>query len=82
MPGVAIYGKNGGGKSNVIRAFWLSVQFIRNAQRIQHEKAIVPVVPFVLNDYSMNEPTEFEFDYIVNDVEILVFILRQQEKKL
>lgn len=31
--GVAIYGKNGGGKSNVIRAFWLSVQFIKNAQR-------------------------------------------------
>ncbi|MBQ6944389.1 MAG: ATP-binding protein, partial [Ruminococcus sp.] len=33
LPGVAIYGKNGGGKSNVIRAFWLSVQFIKNAQR-------------------------------------------------
>ena len=45
LPGVAIYGKNGGGKSNVIRAFWLAVQFIRNAQRIQHEKATVPVVP-------------------------------------
>ena len=52
LPGVAIYGKNGGGKSNVIRAFWLAVQFIRNAQRIQHEKATVPVVPFALNDYS------------------------------
>ena len=64
LPGVAIYGKNGGGKSNVIRAFWLAVQFIRNAQRIQHEKATVPVVPFALNDYSANEPTKFEFDYI------------------
>ena len=64
LPGVAIYGKNGCGKSNVIRAFWLAVQFIRNAQRIQHEKATVPVVPFALNDYSANEPTEFEFDYI------------------
>lgn len=68
LPGVAIYGKNGGGKSNVIRAFWLGVQFIRNAQRIQHEKAAVPVVPFALNDYSVNEPTEFEFDYIVDGV--------------
>ena len=26
LPGVAIYGKNGGGKSNVIRAFWLAVR--------------------------------------------------------
>lgn len=68
LPGVAIYGKNGGGKSNVIRAFWLAVQFIRNAQRIQHERAKVPVMPFALNDYSMNEPTVFEFDYIVNGV--------------
>ena len=32
LPGAAIYGKNGGGKSNVIRAFWLAVQFIKNAQ--------------------------------------------------
>ena len=39
LPAAAIYGKNGGGKSNVIRAFWLAVQFIRNAQRTQHEKA-------------------------------------------
>ena len=26
LPAIAIYGKNGGGKSNVIRAFWLAVQ--------------------------------------------------------
>lgn len=68
LPGVAIYGKNGGGKSNVIRAFWLGVQFVRNAQRMQHEKATVPVVPFALNDYSVNEPTEFAFNYIVGGV--------------
>ena len=44
LRGAAIFGKNGGGKSNVIRAFWLAVQFIRNAQRTQHEKAEIPVV--------------------------------------
>ena len=49
LPGVAIYGKNGGGKSNVIRAFWLAVQFIKNAQKTQHENAAIPVVPFALN---------------------------------
>lgn len=48
LPGAAIYGKNGGGKSNVIRAFWLAVQFIRNAQKTQHEKAAIPVVPFCI----------------------------------
>lgn len=63
LPSIAIYGKNGGGKSNVIRAFWLAVQFIRNAQRIQHERAAIPVNPFALNDYSGNDPTEFAFEY-------------------
>ena len=46
LPAAAIYGKNGGGKSNVIRAFWLAVQFIRNAQRTQHEKAPSLYGPF------------------------------------
>ena len=68
LPGVAIYGKNGGGKSNVIRAFWLAVQFVKNAQRTQHEKATIPVVPFSLNDYSLNEPSEFKFVYTLDGI--------------
>lgn len=68
LPGVAIYGKNGGGKSNVIRAFWNAVQFILNAQRTQHEGALIPVTPFSFNDYSYNEPTEFSFEYISGNI--------------
>mgnify|MGYP003168974940 CR=1 FL=1 len=68
LPSAAIYGKNGGGKSNVIRAFWLAVQFIRNAQRTQHEKAAIPVVPFALNDYSASEPTKFSFLYTLDGI--------------
>lgn len=80
LPGAAIYGKNGGGKSNVIRVFWLGVQFIRNAQRIQHEKAAVPVVPFLLNDYSLNEPTEFSFEYIEDGVKYWYSFAATREK--
>lgn len=80
LPGAAIYGKNGGGKSNVIRAFWLAVQFIRNAQRMQHEKATVPVVPFALNDYSAKEPTEFSFDYISDGVKYWYSFAATREK--
>lgn len=80
LPGAAIYGKNGGGKSNVIRAFWLAVQFIRNAQRMQHEKSTVPVVPFALNDYSANEPTEFAFDYISDGVKYWYSFAATREK--
>lgn len=80
LPGVAIYGKNGGGKSNVIRAFWLGVQFVKNAQRMQHEKANVPVVPFALNDYSVNNPTEFEFDYVIDKVKYWYSFAATKEK--
>lgn len=68
LPAVVIYGKNGGGKSNVIRAFWLAVQFIRNAQRTQHEKAPIPVYPFLLDDTSRDKATGFEFIYILDGV--------------
>ncbi len=68
LPGVAIYGKNGGGKSNVIRAFWLATQFIKDAQKTQHEKAAIPVIPFALNDYSKDEPSEFSFIYTLDGI--------------
>lgn len=68
LPSVAIYGKNGGGKSNVIRAFWLATQFIRSAQRTQHEKAAIPVKPFLLDEKSAEVPTSFEFTYVLDDV--------------
>ena len=72
LPGVAIYGKNGGGKSNVIRAFWLAVQFVKNAQRTQHENSEIPVIPFALNDYSFTQPTQFEFIYIIKSINFII----------
>lgn len=71
LSATAVFGKNGGGKSNVIRAFWLGVQFIRNAQKTQHEKAEIPVRAFALNDYSEQCPTGFEYEYIQNGVKYI-----------
>lgn len=71
LPAAAIFGKNGGGKSNLIRAFWLGVQFIRNAQKTQHEKAEIPVRAFALNDYSETMPTGFEYEYIQDGVKYI-----------
>lgn len=80
LPAVAIYGKNGGGKSNVIRAFWLAVQFIKNAQRTQHEEAEIPVRPFLLNDYSKDTPTFFEFTYVLDNVKYIYGFSATKEK--
>lgn len=80
LPSVAIYGKNGGGKSNIIRAFWLAVQFIRTAQRTQHEEATIPVTPFALNDYSASEPTKFSFVYTLNGIKYWYSFSATKEK--
>ena len=75
LSGAAIYGKNGGGKSNVIRAFWLAVQFIKNAQRTQHENAFIPVSPFLIDDYSKNEATSFEFTFVLDNIKYIIILL-------
>lgn len=80
LPVVAIYGKNGGGKSNVVRAFWVAAQFIRSAQRTQHDEAAVPVTPFALNDYSKDEPTEFCFEYISDGIRYWYSFAATREK--
>lgn len=80
LPAVAIYGKNGGGKSNVVRAFWVAAQFIRSAQRTQHDEAVVPVTPFALNDYSKDEPTEFGFEYISDGIRYWYSFAATREK--
>lgn len=64
LPGAGLFGKNGGGKSNVIRAFWLAAQFIQNAQRTQHDGAHVPVTPFLLDEHSAQTPSSFAFIYV------------------
>lgn len=79
LPSAAIYGKNGGGKSNLIRAMWLAVQFICNAQKTQTERATVPVSPFSLNDYSAKEATAFEFGYVLDGVKFVYGFSATQE---
>lgn len=77
---MAIYGKNGGGKSNLIRAFWLAVKFICNAQMTQGAGASVPVDPFKLNDYSTETPTSFEFIYKYNGIKYIYGFSATKEK--
>lgn len=68
LPLAAIYGKNGGGKTNVLRAFGTAVGFILNAQQTQHENAPIPVRPFALDDVSAQSPTSFHFEYRMDGI--------------
>ena len=80
LPSMAILGRNGSGKSNLMRAFWLSVQFITHAQMTQHEGARVPVRPFRLSDRVDEEPTSFEFTFIEDSIKYVYGFKATTEK--
>ena len=67
LPVAAIYGPNGGGKSNVLEAFQVLVAKVTRPLYVatsssEQELALrrIPVVPFAFSDDTRNAPTEFE----------------------
>ena len=67
LPVAAIYGPNGGGKSNVLEAFQVLVAKVTRPLYVatsasEQEVALkrIPVVPFAFSDDTRNAPTEFE----------------------
>lgn len=80
LPVVCIYGKNGSGKSNIIRAFSFAKAFILNSQITQYENVEVPVEPFLLNDYSRDVNTEFEFEFIEDGVKYIYGFSANKER--
>ncbi len=60
----AIYGPNAGGKSNVIRAMTVMKFIILNSASTSQEGDGLPVEPFLFNDKSVEDPSEFEMVFI------------------
>ena len=61
----AIYGANASGKSNFLKALSTMKRMVTgNYQRGDK----LPVVPFKLNNSTINQPTEFEITFIVDNV--------------
>ncbi len=75
VPGVApllrssvIYGPNASGKSNVIRAIMQMESIVRSSASTSQEGDNIPVEPFLFDDASSNEPTEFEVVFINENI--------------
>jgi rloA protein len=62
---IAIYGANASGKSNFLKALLTMKQMITG--NYQHGDKL-PVVQFKLDHSTINQPTEFEITFIVDDV--------------
>lgn len=87
LPVSVIYGPNGGGKSNVLKALGfvigIVVKPIMLLKEYRYEFANIEFAPFVFDEISKNEPTEFTLFFRPNnEIEYKYFISLKKEKIL
>ena len=68
LPGAAIYGANGSGKSNAIKAFSFMSSAVTFSQRNWNPEGPVPREPFIADEESRREASEFEADFLLAGV--------------
>jgi AAA15 family ATPase/GTPase len=67
LKSIAIYGANGSGKSNLIKAMISMLVFIRDSFK-NDELGVILAEPFLLDENSAKEPTFFQLSFIFNEV--------------
>jgi predicted ATPase len=68
LPGAAIYGANGSGKSNVIKAVSFMSSAVAFPQRSWNPEGPIPREPFMADEESGREASEFEADFLLAGV--------------
>lgn len=76
LPLVAIYGPNGGGKSNVLEAFStlfglvvMPVDALKNASKQKHYLKVFESIPFSFSEETLNQPTSYEVMFMCDNRE-------------
>ena len=64
----AIYGANASGKSNLIKAFTFAILFVRNSNNNTVGMRLPGINSFMFDMFTMSSPSEFEFDFISNNI--------------
>ena len=64
----AIYGANASGKSNLIKAFTFAILFVRNSNNNTVGMRLPIINSFMFDAFTMGSPSEFEFDFISNNI--------------
>lgn len=68
LRGVAIYGANASGKSNIIRAFALMRHMVRQSASYQDEDTL-PMEPFMLTPHTRTAPSTFEAVFLISGIQ-------------
>lgn len=63
-----VYGPNASGKSNLIFALMTMQNLVLNSTRLLEQQFQDQYTPFLLDDYSKHEPTEFEITLLIDGV--------------
>jgi len=67
LNGLVMYGANGSGKSNIIRAMGVMTEIIRKSAGTSSTTKL-PYDPFLLRDGFAGEDTKFEISFVVDDI--------------
>lgn len=75
-----IYGANASGKSNVLKAITCAILMVRNSSLIPVGGKWNFIKPFLFDEISKEEPSEFEFIFIMNNVKYRYFFSTDENK--
>ena len=76
----AIYGANASGKTNLIKAFTAAIIMVRSSNYIPLGARWNLIKPFLFDEESKKEPTEFEFVFISNNIKYRYYIKTDDSK--
>ncbi|MBQ3617189.1 MAG: AAA family ATPase [Bacteroidales bacterium] len=74
----ALYGANASGKSNFLKAVYFITEFLFRVVNSKDEKT--GVIPFLLDDNTRNENSEFDIVFYVNDKRFHYYLVVNTEK--
>ena len=71
LKSTAIYGANASGKSNFIKALGSAIMMVRKSNSRNLNELLLEMKPFKFDSKTVNEPCEFKFVFIKNDVKYI-----------
>lgn len=80
LKSAGIYGANASGKSNILKALTSAILMVRNSSLIPVGGKWSFIKPFLFDEKSKNEPSEFEFIFITNNVKYRYFFSADANK--
>ena len=67
LPVALLFGANASGKSNILRAFGTMQRMVLNSVRLNPDDTLDEYEPFLLDEESRNNSTEFEAEFIIKE---------------